>query len=515
MSDLILTNANIITMDPALPRAAALAVHNGIIAEISVDGTISVPLEDPVLVDCEGKTVMPGFIDAHCHIASYAESLVTLDLSRKEEIASIPDIQAGLRGLAAKAPPGTWLRGKRYNEFHLTEKRHPTRWDLDAASPLHPVKLTHRSGHAHVLNSLALKLVGITAETGDPPDGLIERDLETGEPNGLLFGMAGYLSGRIPPMAEADVERGLGLASERFLSCGITSVEDASSHNGQRQWRRFSDWKLRSVFRPRITMMVGAEGFDALANGPDAATGEWGDGLRIGCTKIVVDRVTGSMRPSREELNALVDKVHRSGGQVAIHAVEEETADAACDAIQLALEKHPRPDHRHRVEHCSVCPPRLLKRLGRLGIFVVTQPPFIYYSGDRYLETVSWPDNQWLYPIGSMTAAGIKVAGSSDAPVANPDPFLGVYAAVTRKTQSGRLLLPKEVTRVAQAFAMYTRLAAKAGREEGMKGSITVGKLADFVVLEKDPFSTGVEEIRGIRREMTIVGGEVAWRNDW
>jgi predicted amidohydrolase YtcJ len=512
MSDLILFNANVITMDSTRPRARAIAVRDGIIAEVSPDGLISVPLNDPIRIDCDGKTVMPGFIDAHCHIVSYAESLVSLDLSRKEEVAAISHIQAGLRDLASKTPKGTWLRGKRYNEFHLAEKRHPTRWDLDRAAPFHPVKLTHRSGHAHVLNSLALKLVGITAETGDPPDGLIERDLKTGQPNGLLFGMAGYLSGRIPPVAEADIERGLSLASERLLSCGITSVQDASSHNGPRQWRRFADWKSRNAFAPRVTMMVGVDGFRELKDDPEAFSAAFGNGLRIGGVKIIVDRITGSIQPRTEDLNAIVAAIHGSGRQVVIHAIEEETIEAACDAIHLALEKAPRPDHRHRIEHCSVCPPRLLQRIRNLGIFIVTQPSFIYYSGDRYLETVPSPDNQWLYRVGSMAGIGIRVCGSSDVPVADPNPFLGIYAAVTRKTQSGRLLLPVEGTQVLSALEMYTLSAAAACREEHSKGSVTTGKIADLVVLSDNPLSVKPDALKGVSVRMTIMDGQVVWR---
>jgi predicted amidohydrolase YtcJ len=516
MSDLILFNANVITMDPAMPRASAVAVRDGLIVEVSPDGLISVSLKDPMHIDCAGRTVLPGFIDAHCHIASYAESLITLDLSGKEEIASISDIQARLRDLASETPPGAWLRGKRYNEFHLAEKRHPTRWDLDAAAPFHPVKLTHRSGHAHVLNSLGLKLTGITAETGDPPDGLIERDLKTGEPNGLLFGMAGYLSQRIPPMAEEDIERGLALASEKLLSYGITSVQDASSHNGLRQWGRFADWKSRNLFGPGVTMMMGVEGFNELKSCPEEIPRSLENGLRMGGVKIIVDQITGSLQPDREELNAVVDAVHASGMQVVIHAIEEKIIDAACDAIQLALEKMPRSDHRHRIEHCSVCSPPLLKRIRHLGIFVVTQPPFIYYSGDRYLETVPFPENQWLYRIGTMVGNGVKVIGSSDVPVADPNPLLGIYAAVTRKTQSGRLFLPDEGTQVLRALEMYTTSAARAGREEDCKGSVTTGRVADLVVLSGDPISVKPDELKTISVCMTIMGGRVVWvRGVW
>jgi predicted amidohydrolase YtcJ len=511
MSVLILLNANVITLDPAMPRSKAVAVRDGVIVEVSPNGRLAFPAgAGATRIDCEGKTVLPGFIDPHCHIASYAESLVTLDLSHHEDGASIPRIQKRLAAFAANTPVGTWIRGKGYNEFHLPEKRHPSRWELDAVTPHHPVKLTHRSGHAHVLNSLGLELVGITAETGDPPGGLIDRDLVTGEPTGLLFGMAGYLAGRIPSIGESEMERGLRLASTRLLSYGVTSVQDASAHNGLHHWERFAKWKADGIFGPRLSMMMGINAFTSSEDQPwpvDTSKGL----VRIRGVKIIVHQVTGGIRPSQDELDVAVTRIHRAGRQVAIHAVDEETIEAACTAIERALRKAPRPDHRHRIEHCSVCPPLQMQRVRDLRITIVTQPPFIYYSGDRYLATVPEQEQSYLYPVGSMVREGIAVAASSDCPVADPNPFVGVFAAVTRKTRSGRKLLPREAIRRSEAIRMYTLSAAAASGEEKLKGTISLGKMADLVVLSEDPFAVDEKGIRGIKCEMTIMGGSVVW----
>ena len=213
----------------------------------------------------------------------------------------IDSIGANRRGWSTSCrerAPGAWS-GKGYDEFHLAERRHPCRWDLDAVAPGHPVKLTHRSGHAHVLNSLALKLAGITIESGDPPGGMIDRALDTGEPTGILYGMGGYLARIIPPIDEEELEYGLSLVNERLLSCGITSVQDATAHNDLREWRRFERWKAHGMLKPRITMMMGLAGFDEWKSQAFSSfLGE--DHLRLGPVKIIVDEVTGSLHPVPE-----------------------------------------------------------------------------------------------------------------------------------------------------------------------------------------------------------------------
>lgn len=404
------------------------------------------------------------------------------------------------------------MRGKGYHEFYLDEKRHPTRWDLDAAAPLHPVKLTHRSGNAHVLNSLALTRVGITPEAGDPPGGLIDRDLETGLPTGILFGMGEFLASRIPAVEEAAIEQGLAMANTRLLSCGITSIHDATSINGQKQWNRFRSWKSRTLLHPRVTMMMGCDGFAEWKRnrfGSDESPD-----LRIGCVKIIVNQVTGSLQPCQEELNAMVLAVHEAGLQAAIHAIEEPEIEAACNAIEYSQRRHGRSDPRHRLEHCSVCPPSLSKRMAGLGVTVVTQPSFLYFSGDRYLKTV--PDSQkpYLYPIGSMLRSGLRAGFGSDFPIADANPLTGIYAAVTRMTEGRNSVLSEEAIPVSDALRLYTLDAAAAAFEETIKGSIAPGKLADLVLLEEDPRRIDARGIKDIRVRLTMLDGRIAWSKE-
>jgi len=511
MYDLVLLNGNVITMDPSTPRAGLVAIQGERIALVSPSAQSVEPSAGAArTIDCAGKTVVPGFIDAHCHVNAYAQSLVSLGLSPRDGIDSVASIRERVRSLCERKAPGTWVRGRGYDEFHLAEARHPNRWDLDAAAPLHPVRLAHRSGHAHVLNSLALKEVGITFETGDPPQGYIDRELGTGEPTGILFGMGDFLAERIPPVDEHEMGEALALGSRKLLSLGITSVQDASAHNDLRQWELFREWKRRAIFAPRVTMMMGLKGF-----------AEWQKEayprliqehqLRLGGVKIMVTEATGSLHPSPEMLREGLLSIDGAGLQAVVHAVEESVIGAVCDAVEYALSAHGSRDHRHRIEHCSVCPPSLMKRIHELAITVVTQPTFVYYNGDRYLSTVSDEQQPCLYPIRSMLQSGIPVAFSSDFPIAEPGPLVGICAAVTRGTEKGRTLLPEEGVEAMEALRMHTAGAARAAFEEDVKGSVTPGKLADLVVLSGDPTAVDAARIKEIEVEMTILGGKVVW----
>jgi len=233
--------------------------------------------------------------------------------------------------------------------------------------------------------------------------------------------------------------------------------------------------------------------------------------LRLGALKIMLTEESGKIRPAPEELNRLVLECHRDGFQVAFHAVQESAVEAAVNALEYTDRHFPAAGRRHRIEHCSEGPPRLLERLKKLGAVIVTQPPFIYESGERYLATVAESQQPWLYRIRSMLQDGLTVAGSSDSPVAGDNPMVGVYAAVTRRTASGKELLPDEGISPEQALELYTVNGARASLEEESKGSIAPGKLADLVVLSDDPTRVPVEEIRDITVIMTIIGGRVAW----
>jgi len=237
MADLILFNANVITMDSTCPTAQLIAIQdNRIIAVGKDDDLREFQRRNTKTIECRGKTVLPGFIDAHCHLHALAENYVTLNLDPRHNVRSISDVQTKIKTSSQQLPSGTWIRGRGYNEFYLAEKRHPNRWDLDQVTSTHPIKLTHRTGRAHVLNSLALKMVGISNETPDPLDGLIDRDIKTGEPTGVLYRMGDFLSRKIPPLENHQLDQGIKKANHELLSLGITSIQDASSHNGIEQW---------------------------------------------------------------------------------------------------------------------------------------------------------------------------------------------------------------------------------------------------------------------------------------
>jgi len=506
---LVLRNAGAITLDPRRPQARTIYIHGAHILKISSKDI------DPKLVgaaaqviDCRGRAVIPAFHDAHCHVTAYAESLLNIDLGPASVI-SIEDIISRIKAAAATTPAGAWIRCAGYNEFYLAEKRHPTLRDLDRATTAHPVKLTHRSGHAHVLNSAALALAGISGRSEEPPGGMIERDLETGQPNGLLFGMGPYLAEVIPPVGEAELDGAVSRAGRTLLRLGITTVQDASQGNGPECWNRFLEWKRRGLFPPRTIMMSGVEGARRLYSGQ--TFNEYGTGLLRGAVKIMLDEVRGSLNPPQDDLNRLMLEIQQNGRQAAIHAVEETTVGAATAALEYATDKCPRKGSRHRLEHCSLCTPEAARRLLRLGVVVATNPAFIYYSGERYLSTVPRKQLSHLYAVKDMLRSGLRVAAGSDAPVAGPDPLKGIYAAVTRLAENGRQVAPSQAVSALEALRLYTAEAAYSCFLEAKLGSLSRGKLADLVVLNGNPLHVGPAELKDLRVETTLMDGKVVY----
>ena len=510
--NLLLTNARVITMDLLCPAADHVIIREGRISQVGSGGRREKFGNGYQEVDCRGMTVVPGFIDAHFHLHAFAESLLSVDLGSRSGVRSISDMERVLAGVTRKLAPGAWIRCGGYREFHLKEKRHPNRRDLDRATSKHPIKLSHASGYAHVLNSLALQIVGISRETPDPEGGIIDRDLETGDPSGVLYGMGDYLSMRVPPIGEKLMEEGVRRAGGELLRSGITAIQDASARNDEKRWASVGRWQARGFFRPRVTMMMGADHF--LTSGqqrfPPAPAGEF---LRPGAVKVILGETTGRLHPDEASLRKLVLSIHHQGQQAAIHALEERPIGAACTAIEEALRAFPKRDHRHRIEHCSVCPKPLADRLASTGITVVTQPSFIYYHGERYVRTISPSQLAHLYPLKMLRDSGVEVAAGSDCPIAPPSPLVGIYAAVSRKAESGDAVAQEQRIAPREALRMYTLSAARAGRMENTAGSISEGKLADLALLSGDPTTVSLEAIKDIRVLMTIIGGEIVWRD--
>ena len=500
--DLILHNANVLTMDPRLPRAEAVAVRGERIAWVGSAGDVASMRSPGVrMIDCEGQTLVPGFIDAHAHVLAFAARLLAVDCGARA-VSSIGDIRSALRERAAASPPGGWIRAGGYDEFSLDERRHPTRWDLDAAAPGHPVRLDHRSGHAIVLNSAALAAVGIWVDTPDPPGGMIDRDPETGEPTGLLLDMSSFLDGRIPRLSERELEHGVRRADRLMLSRGITSVQDATPSNSPERWDLLARLKRTGSLTPRLTVMAGVEHIGRfLERGLGPGSGD--HDMDVGPAKLMLSVDAGRLEPSADELAEAVRSAHEAGFQAAVHAVESEAVEAAAGILDGAF--------RDRIEHCSECPPSVLRKLRGSGIVVVTQPRFIYDSGARYLCQVADDVRPWLYRMRSLQEAGV-VAASSDAPVSEPHPLLGMYAAITRRAESGEVVREDEAVSAEGALAMHTVNAAYAARHEVDRGTIEAGKLADLALIDRDPTAVEPHELLSARVSLTVVGGRVVWK---
>ena len=301
------------------------------------------------------------------------------------------------------------------------------------------------------------------------------------------------------------------LANEQYLSQGLTSLQDATFVNDLKRWQHYQSFKDRGLLKSRVYMMIGTETVKEFQN----AGLRFGDGdeyLRLGAVKIVPSMISDKLHPSQEELNSIALHTHNAGFQLAIHGVQTELVDAIICTYEYL--QHNVPDfsaRRHRIEHCSECPPQLMERLKKLHPVIVTHPSFTYYSGDRYLATVEENVVPWLYRIGSMVKSGLTVAGASDSPIVPNNPLMGIYGGVTRKTSSGKILNQAERLTANQMLALYTINAAYASHEEKIKGSITPGKLADLVILSKNPTLVSPEEIKDIKVQMTVIGGKVVW----
>ncbi len=507
--DLILSNARVITMNPHQAYAGLVAISGDRIAAVAANDVAAFAGPGTRVINCGGKTVIPGFNDAHCHIFSQIRSLLSIDLT-PQSVRSIEDIKAAVHWRAEKTLPGRWISGNGFNEFYLAEKRIPNRWDLDEATTRHPVMISHRGLHCCVLNSLALSLAGIVAERPDPPGALIDRDPVTGEPTGILFEMQGYIRHQVMPhLSEEEVQRGMAAVNRLCLENGITSVQDASVTNNLARWNSYKTAAESGCFQPRISLMFG---LDAVSDFREAGmvSGSGDEHLRLGPIKMLVTEATGQVEPDQPRLNMLVQDYTRAGFQIAIHAVQENTVAAAISALETvgadAVAKS-----RHRIEHCSECPPALLKRLKKIRPVIVTQPSFLYYSGERYLTTVEPRKIPWLYRIKSFMNAGLTVAASSDTPSVPGNPLVVIYAAVPRKAESGQYLCPEQGILVSKAIAAYTVNAAYASFEDDIKGTIAPGMLADMVVLNGDPLRVPKIGIKDIQVDMTIIGGKVVW----
>ena len=523
---MLLINARVLNLDAPEDSSSstrqAVAIGGGRITSVGSNDEVSESAGPAVrAIDCNGLTLMPGFVDSHCHLLALAATLRGLDCGPRSA-SSISDIKGLVQRQAAQTPDGGWIRGFGYDDTALAEGRHPNRWDLDPVSGGHPVRLDHRSRHASVLNSRGLEMLGITSETRDPIEGVIDRDPASGTPTGLLLEMGDYLRRRTDaisnpmtnPLALRD---GVQLLDQKLLAHGITSAHDAGPGNDPHRLETFRELRASGQLSCRVTMMAGFPHIEEFQRA-GLGFGVGDSGLRLGHAKIMVTLTTGELYPGMAELQDMVRRAHAAGFPVAVHAVEKEAVAAV--AAVLSRERHSRGRLavRDRIEHCSECPAELIGPVVRSSAVIVTQPGFVYWQGDGYLANVEPDLHDHLYPAASLYRAGVNVAFGSDSPVIDPNPWPAVYSAVTRRTRSGAVLgAPAEngsQTRgvpVRDALRMYTGNLAEAAAPPGRPAGITPGSVADLTLLTADPNEVEPEELKDIRSVMTIIGGRVAW----
>ncbi len=528
--------ATIHTMDPASPRATGLWVRGDrIVGAGDADRLTAAALATgsrPRLIDLAGATIVPGLIDAHCHITLLAYLLPGADCSQP----TAPDIASIQARLATTAPgPDGWVTGSGYAEFKLAERRHPTRWDLDAAVPDVPAVIYHASLHLGVVNSAGLRALGLDDGSPNPPQGWLGRDTD------------GRLNGRLQESAALDLlaaNRGRYLAAldaagraafmaragRHLAALGLTGVADAAGEAAA--FGALREAERRGELPIRVTMMFTYPESGWLRTA-GMTTGFGSDRLRIGAIKLWADggmnsRTAAVDEPyldppgemgllwySPEELAAIVRECDEAGFQVGIHAQGERGIRMSLAALAAVTPTTPvRNPMRHRIEHGGCFTPALRAEAARLGIHVVSQPGFFSALGDAYFEAFGDERTAGLYPFASMAREGILVAGSSDAPVIGASPLIGMRDAILRRTDGGRFVAAPEAVSPAEALAMYTTRAAFVDWAEDETGSLTAGRLADFTVLAADPIAVDPAQLGSDLVRATIVGGVVAHRSN-
>jgi hypothetical protein len=520
--DALFVNGNILTMN-GTRRVRAVGVVGGRVFAVGDEDELKAGRTAATeVIDLEGRTMLPGFEDAHAHIWKLGQLLTTsLDL---RGTTSIAQIGGQLAERDRMLPASSWLQGRGFNEISLAEGRLPCRDDLDRFVPERPVLLTRTCGHIFIANSAALRLAGIGRDTQAPDGGVIERGTD-GEPTGVLHETAVGLINRVLPRPSGQDYRAMvSAALKRQLSFGITASSDCGVVKelldtylemdaegslparmsvmplGKPDGAAATATKFGRYRSPMLnvdTVKFLADG--GLSGGTAALSTPYRDGASRGVTRF-----------ETEELFALFAEYHNRGWRISTHAI----GDAAIEQVLSLYERLPRNARqgRHRIEHVGLANRNQLQRMSKVGAIAVTQPIFLIELGANFKAYVPDALAAQVYPIRGMLDAGLTVAFSSDAPVVRDDaPLKGVEAAVLRHTEEGECILPEQAITVQEALYAYTGGAAEAADEGQTRGSIQPGRWADFAVLSGDPTAVAPEAISQIRVEQTYLAGKLVY----
>jgi predicted amidohydrolase YtcJ len=521
IAELAIVNANIYTVNPAQPRARALAIRAGKILAVGDSVAEHVGPATQVL-DLRGATVIPGLIDSHVHMAGFGAMVETFDL---RSVNSIAEVAALVARRAAALPAGAWVQGRAWDQTNWGGE-FPDHTALTRAASGRPVFLTRVDGHAAWVNRKALELAGITKETPDPMGGKIVRDAQ-GEATGILIDRAqGLVSAKIPPPTDEQIRQRLRAAALECAKLGMTSVHDAGiSAQMLRAYQQLVAEKLLPV---RVYAMIGGEGplwQEYLRKGPEV-----GDYLTVRSIKLVADGAMGSRGAAfwqpysddpgnsgllilrQETIERVARQAAAKGFQVATHAIGDRANRVALDAYGAVLGED--NDKRFRIEHAQAISLPDFAKFRRFGVIASMQSTHAT-SDMRWAVKRMGPDRlMGAYAWRRMLTAGVKFANGSDFPVEDPNPFYGLFAAVTRQDQKGFPAggwLPDQKLTRAEALHSFTLGGAYAAFEEKTKGSLEPGKLADFVVLDQDLMTVPELAIPKIKVRMTFLGGRTVF----
>lgn len=518
-ADLILHHGNVVTLDAQNSVVSAVVIRGGTIVAVGGEALLDRYVA-PRTIDLNGRTLLPGFNDAHTHVSGESRRYIDLTSAR-----SIRELMDKVRAKAAELGPGEWITGYGWAEDNFAEQRLPTRADLDAAAPANPVFLTRAGGHSSVASSRALSLANITRETAQPPDGMIEHDAR-GEPTGIIRESA-YLVDRFVPVATPDELRpSFVQALREQLSFGITSIvmADETVQNWP-EWERV--YRENAGQLPRAAVQIHWNGEQELrAFGKRSGDGdEW---LRVGALKVFVDggftgpsaftlepykglpSFRGTLNRSPDELYQIAKAAHAMGWQMGFHTIGDGAIVLAVEVFDRVLRESPKPDHRNYLNHFSMLPPEAtLATMVRDSILVAQQPNFTYTLEQRYTQTLDGARLAHNNPVATPMNRGIGMAFSSD--ILPVGPMVGLYSAVTRKGKSGAVYGSEEAISMVQALQAYTRGGAVLTREERRKGTIEPGKLADVIVLSKNLLTIPPDQILSTRVDLTVLGGRVVY----
>ncbi|WP_286956154.1 amidohydrolase [Brevibacterium sp. UBA7493] len=522
MSQITLRNARLLAEDH-FTALTTLHISNGRITATGDEAADGSAGED---IDVDGQFVMPGFIESHGHPSMYGRTLLQVDV-RPDVVDSIAGIQTAIREAASSTEPGGWIRGAGWDETYLADDRVPTREDLDAAAPDHPVVLTRTCRHMLLVNSKALEVCGVDEDTPDPAGGRLVKD-GSGRLTGLCQEKAMDLI-TVPDYEPDELSGGFARAQQQFLDWGITTVHDMStSRTDLRLYTELADSRQLSIrLRPWLWALT-QMGYDgildaALAAGVTSGLGD--DWMRIQGAKFVLDGgvggktaalccpyehsdETGILYIDDETLTGHLREAVAGGLRLAIHSIGDAAIAQARRALKNIGDDEAVRTRRTRIEHCTLPADEDLDFLAEWNIIACSSVGFIYHLGDSYLKVLGRDRMPRVYPHRSFIDRGIIAPGNSDVPVTNGNPWEGIYGAVTRTTKTGQVLDAEQNITLAEAIRAYTSDAAYTSFEEDTLGTLAPGAHADFQLYDRNPFDLNPEEWLDLTPSAVYVAGE-------